>query len=802
MKSRHWLWLLLVPLLVAGWWRLRLNVEVLDLLPKNFPAAQGLKLYQTNFANARELMLTVRASDPAQAETATRALGLALRAATNLTTSVAWQPPWQERPAESAELIAWHWLNQPPEIFGTLTNRLAATNLPAVLQDARDALAGSLSPADLARRGYDPFNLTQLPDSVQGGNAFGEGQDFFTSADGTFRVLFVQARPDIKKYRDCAGWLKSIQTVEQSLRANNDIPADTVIRYTGRPAFVTEIALGMEADLISSVASTLLVIVLLFYWAHRRLRPLLWLLTLLFLILVGTLALGGLIFGTLSVISVGFAAILLGLAVDYGMVLYQEALCAPHLSATQLRRELAPSIIWSAVTTAGAFALLNFGGLPGLAQLGSLVAIGVSLAGLVMLLAFLPPLLRSRNGISAVPAAPAVARDFIGSPRRAWTATALVLVITAVVLARHRPGFDNSAQSLRPKKSEAMTTVEEITTRLKRTQEPMWMLASGRDEAEVAQRLDLAGAALSRAVSNGLIANFKLPSALWPKPGFQSANRPAVALLVAQEETWRHAALTAGFTSNAFLLTENMLATWRAALAGTNVYWPTNATSGWIMDKAVAHPPGQFLALGLIYSATNRLADGSRPSMLGVAGELATQGVYVSGWETLGHAIFDRVKKDFWKVLGPMIVLLLVSLWFAFRNVTEVLLSLATLAFSGVALWAIMSLAGWSWNLLNLMALPLLLGSGVDYSIHMQLALRRHRGDLAITRRSVGRALLLCAGTTVAGFGSNAWSSNAGLMSLGLVCATGITCAYLTANYLLPIWWHQLAAKKVLSATR
>jgi predicted exporter len=41
-----------------------------------------------------------------------------------------------------------------------------------------------------------------------------------------------------------------------------------------------------------------------------------------------------------------------------------------------------------------------------------------------------------------------------------------------------------------------------------------------------------------------------------------------------------------------------------------------------------------------------------------------------------------------------------------------------------------MKICGWQWNLLNLMALPLILGTGVDYSIFMQLTLRRrHRGQ-------------------------------------------------------------------------
>ena len=141
-------------------------------------------------------------------------------------------------------------------------------------------------------------------------------------------------------------------------------------------------------------------------------------------------------------------------------------------------------------------------------------------------------------------------------------------------------------------------------------------------------------------------------------------------------------------------------------------------------------------------------------------------------------------------VLTPIAVLVIVSLWLAFRRFTDVLLSVATLAFSAIALQAIMDLIGWRWNLMNLMALPLLLGMGVDYSIHIQLALRRYKGDLAAVRKSVGRALLLAGTTTVVGFGSLSFSMNAGMASLGKVCALGIALAVVTSVYLLPVWWR------------
>jgi predicted RND superfamily exporter protein len=139
----------------------------------------------------------------------------------------------------------------------------------------------------------------------------------------------------------------------------------------------------------------------------------------------------------------------------------------------------------------------------------------------------------------------------------------------------------------------------------------------------------------------------------------------------------------------------------------------------------------------------------------------------------------------------------MLSLWLAFRRPLEILLSLTILLLSGLFLLAVMRVAGWSWNLLNLMGVPLILGTGVDYSIFMQLALRRYHGDLRMAHRAVGRALLLCGGTAVAGFGALTFSSNAGMASLGDVCAVGIASNMLISVFLLPSWWAALVNRNL-----
>ncbi len=805
MKPRrfHWWWLLLLIPVVAGISHLRFDAEVLDLLPGKVPAVIGLKIYQQHFTNARELIVTVKAPNAELATATAQSISGRLGGETNLVADVTWQPPWLEHPDQAAELIACLWLNQPPEIFNRLANRLAESNLAGVLAETRDQLATTLSPAEIAQLGYDPFGLTRLPENLaDAAPGFGQGQEMFTSADGTFRIIFLKARGELTGYRECTDWLNAVkQSVAAALPATNGID----IGYTGRQAFVAEISTSMKHDITLSVGGTSFIIAILFWLAHRRIKPVLWLLTLLALILACTLALGGLIFGMISVISMGFAAILLGLAVDYAVVHYQEALAHPDLSVPEIRRAIAPSIFWAAVTTISAFLVLNFSGLPGLAQLGSLVGLGVALSAFVMIFAYLPPLFpdRMKQNPSPSPALRGPPSHRSGGERAGvrgifvLAVTVALILFCAIILFSGLPKLDTTANALQPRHSEAIAALDAIKENLGQKREPLWLVIAGQNENEVARKLDAIQPILENAVSNQTLTGFTSPDWFWPHPEFQSANRAAAQRLVEERNAIHAAALTNGFAEKALGLTDGILDTWQQATATTNIFWPTNPLCTWIFEKLAARETtqaapeasprrDQFLAAAFLYPATNTV------SLASFESQLPHDGVWLSSWEFLGGTVLAAVKKNMWKLLLPMIGLVLLSLWLAFRRFAEIFLSVSILLLSGFCLLAVMKICGWQWNLLNLMALPLILGTGVDYSIFMQLALRRHGGDLQVAHRSVGRALLLCGGTAVAGFGSLAFSSNAGMASLGRICAIGIAGNMLISVYLLPVWWRRL----------
>ena len=553
----------------------------------------------------------------------------------------------------------------------------------------------------------------------------------------------------------------------------------------------------MERDIKGSALSTLVLIAGLFWWAHRSWRPLLWLLAMLALIVAGTLAAGGLIFGKLNAVSLGFAAILLGLAVDYGLVLYQEWVATPQLSPGEIRHRLAPSILWSAATTAPAFALLNFGGLPGLSQLGSLVAIGILLAALVMLHLFLPAVVRRRVAATKAGATPRANHDAqlvnpakTGSPRLAPVFTGMMVLFAALTLWGEWPRVDHSTSPLSPKHSPAQEAFTELETEMNRQGQPLMLVISGRDEADVARRLDDASAHFSLAVTQQEARSFLLPTALWPHPDWQRTNLAAAATLTAGAAALKTAAAQAGFTPEALKLTEDVLRAWEIAARTPGPLWPTNQSGQWLLRRAVTWTGESWLAAGAVYPATSDLSAAALAKL-----DPERPGVWLTAWPLLGDILLRHVEHRLWWVVAAMVAMVMTCLWLAFRRWTEVLLSFGTLGFSLLVLLTVMGLAGWSWNLMNLMVVPILLGAGVDYTIHIQLALRRHAGDVRVVRQVTGRAVFLCAATTVAGFGSNALSSNAGLASLGSVCAVGIAVVYASAAFLLPAWWQLMARR-------
>jgi predicted RND superfamily exporter protein len=164
-------------------------------------------------------------------------------------------------------------------------------------------------------------------------------------------------------------------------------------------------------------------------------------------------------------------------------------------------------------------------------------------------------------------------------------------------------------------------------------------------------------------------------------------------------------------------------------------------------------------------------------------------GVYLAAWQTLQSSIKPLMLRDMRVVVLPTLAILLGMLVLMFRNRRDFLLSVAYLLFCAFLLGAIMVAIGQPWTFQNLAALPVLLGTGIDYCIHVLLALRRYDGDRHRLWIGTGKALVFCGITTAVGFGTLTQAADPGLASFGRISCIGILVALATALLVLPAWW-------------
>jgi hopanoid biosynthesis associated RND transporter like protein HpnN len=137
------------------------------------------------------------------------------------------------------------------------------------------------------------------------------------------------------------------------------------------------------------------------------------------------------------------------------------------------------------------------------------------------------------------------------------------------------------------------------------------------------------------------------------------------------------------------------------------------------------------------------------------------------------------VQAALWAFASITILLLLVL-----RRVTDVLLTLIPLALASTLTLEICVLLGIQMNFANIVALPLLLGIGVAFTIYYVVAWRAGRDKLL--QSSLTQAIIFSALTTGTAFGSLWFSSHPGTASMGKLLAISLAMVILATLIFQP----------------
>lgn len=175
----------------------------------------------------------------------------------------------------------------------------------------------------------------------------------------------------------------------------------------------------------------------------------------------------------------------------------------------------------------------------------------------------------------------------------------------------------------------------------------------------------------------------------------------------------------------------------------------------------------------------------------------------ISGTATMTLDFLELTGRDGRNGMILAFAIILVLLLVTFRGPLG-LLALIPLVGGSLMMLGIMFMVGMKYNFMNFMAIPVILGIGIDDGVHALHRYREQEGHgserVYESYRFVGRAILLTTLTTMIGFGSLGFYKHVAMASFGLVLMFGVGACFITTVVFLPALLRLLAGRNLKAA--
>jgi hopanoid biosynthesis associated RND transporter like protein HpnN len=707
--------------------------------------------------------------------------------------------------------------------------------------------------------------LTQMSDRIDGrpyrtpwGNLFGAPTiapdgGYFLSHDR--RLLYVVIDL-VDAPRTFAAEHEAIVAIRRVIATLHPQFPSVEAGVTGAPAlFSDELSSATRDGRIASVLALVLTLGLLLI-AFRRLVTSCAMLAVLALSLGWSLGIITLLVGHLTIFSMMFVSVVIGLGTDYGIYFlfrFREERVLGRTLVAALESTAArsgPGILLGALTAAVTFYILTIAEFRGIRDFGFISGTAILLAFLSMLTVFPAVLLlidRWQKAARPVPIAGGAdgeresdvetsERGHLHVPALEWlvryrkTIVIASVVVTGVSLwAAPRVGFDYNLLSLQAEGTESVVWEKKAAA------------AAGRSVfAALSTATSLADLEVRQAAFQRLPSVSDIQSVLSVLPDRQAEKLVVLARLAEVADSIRPGglrpldlrALTAAletlkrrmdlvtahadangppeeirFIANATsALLERLKARERGAvevaLADYQTQLATDFAHQWHRLQIAARPAP--LTLGdlpeelrrkfigksghLLLQVYSRVDPWDRPSQALFVEELRTVDPDVTGQPVVAYESTRLIERAFRLGLAYAFALVFGIAALMIRRLRETVLAMVPLILGTLWTVGIMQLAGLKFNLVNVWALPLIIGSAAEYGVNIVLrALESpaHGGGPRLARSTI-LGVVFNGLTTLAGFGSLLVAHHRGVWSLGLLLVIGSATTLIVSLVVLP----------------
>ena len=299
---------------------------------------------------------------------------------------------------------------------------------------------------------------------------------YFDSKDLSSRLIFAQPRGSGEDTQYCRELIQAVNTKVKKIKSSLQGAQEITCESAGKYGLTAETFSSLNKEIITiNLISSVLIFTLLIL-VFRNLKVTLMCFLPVFFSVFVSLLLARFFFNPLKMISIGFAAIVLGLGVDITFHLSSRFFqyCKKHNSLeSAIKKTLndcGPPLIIGILTTGCGFFILSFSRYSALRQLGVLTFVSLILTLLVTLLIFpsivrlLRPNPKSQIKLTQLGIIPRIFTGFSLKKRTLSRILAAVLIMTALMASLNLK-FDMSLFKLLPQNLNSLNNAREVANK-------------------------------------------------------------------------------------------------------------------------------------------------------------------------------------------------------------------------------------------------------------------------------------------------------------------------------------------------
>lgn len=774
---------------LIGIFQLKPTGSLHSMFPEGNPAAQAMAHIVNRFPATDTLLLWVTSEPP---DSRARLLAFAESLAEKLNrhedtvSSVIYKPPADAR-ALASKVIGPNLIYYVDDMgMIELRRRLTPEGMAERFAQAEAALASPGAGAALGKRlQQDPLALHELvlsrvtPSGTDWSAMATEEAHFSRSGNG----LLIQIRGT-----GSVGDMEFVSKLMRLVRSCvSPVPTALAVEYTGAYAIAEAAQERIRVDMMGSVFGAVLLCQCLFWLTYRA-----WWV---FPLALAPVALGiAAAFGIMGVWSpylspptAVIGGILAGLGIDYSIHFLSACRnAAPQSNKVRLHhviQHIGPAMLAAALTSVIAFGAVASSDIPALRDFATLGVLGL-LFSFIAVITLLPAAL---SYVSTDVFGERWVRWSLVKPL-AWVDTHRTLCLSlfaGLTLAAllligfkggERPWLEPNLNAMHPSPNRPLEVQKQVLSEFTHSGDPLLVYLHADDEASLIQLAHEVRRRIEAPQPKKYISGSYGLAHLLPDPSDADARLAEtqtidVAKVIKDFDEAIHAsAFAPGLFSEYRSYLQSLLRPGQPPSLTEIAHYPTAASF-------LPSDGSRLEALTYLFPARSIEDRNQRQETIHSLHQAMTglEGAIPTGMDVIAYYSERAIQTELATLAWSSGLFVLVWLFIYFRRTRRVCLALVPVVFAGVAMAATMILLDMKLNMVNLVAIPLLIGLGIDYGIFtVSIATSTQPGtSLKDTAASSGQAMVLSSLTTIAGFGSLITTSVPAIQSLGVMMAVG-----------------------------